>query len=211
MKILFLFLICFNFLNAQIVTGHLVYHRCCESPLEEVSITYLGSEQKFIFSKFDSTKIRLLLQKIIPDEKIITARGMSNDSIIEVFFAYKGNIDDNKPLNLITTAHLYGSYAINNGFIAPYMTLLYNGLDSLCLNIAKLYPLRSFMIRNYSLPSLPHYVLGNGLRDGNLADMRNIEKSYRLVDYFKELNWKIIHYRDQNGIHKSLFRPNKGW
>lgn len=211
MKSLFCFLICLNFLNAQVVTGHLVYKKCCESPLEEVSVNYLGSEEKFIFSKLDSSKIRHLLQRLIPDEKIITARGMSNDSTIEIFFAYKGMIDDNKPLNLITGAHLYGSYAVNNGFIAPYMSLVYKGLDSLSLNIAKTYPLRSFMVRNFSLPSLPHYVLGNGLKDGNLADMRNIEKSYRLVDYFKELNWKIIHYRDQFGISKALLRPTRGW
>ena len=86
MKSLFCFLICLNFLNAQVVTGHLVYKKCCESPLEEVSVNYIGSEQKFIFSKLDSSKIRHLLQKLMPDEKIITARGMSNDSIIEIFF-----------------------------------------------------------------------------------------------------------------------------
>jgi len=89
--------------------------------------------------------------------------------------------------------------------------MVYKDIDIIALGIAKEYPLKSFMVRNFSLPSLPMYVLGNGHRDGNLADMRNIDKSFRLVDYFKELNWKIIHYRDQFGIYKSLLRPNAGW
>ena len=89
--------------------------------------------------------------------------------------------------------------------------MIYKDIDLLCLSVAKTYPLRSFMVRNFYLPSLPMFVIGNGHRDGNLADMRNIDKSYRLVDYFKEMNWKIIHYKDQFGIQKSLFRPNSGW
>ena len=211
-KLLFLSLLFLTVtLNSQIVTGHLIYKRCCESPLQEVKVTYLGKEQKFIFNKLDSSKIRHMIQSIVPDEKIITTRGMSNDSTIEIFFAYKGSVSDNVPLNLVTPSHLYGSYASNNGFILPYTTMVYKDIDIIALGIAKEYQLKSFMVRNFSLPSLPMYVLGNGHRDGNLADMRNIDKSFRLVDYFKELNWKIIHYRDQFGIYKSLLRPNAGW
>ncbi len=211
-KILFLSLLLFAInLNCQIVTGHLIYKKCCEHSHQEVKITYLGKEQKFVFNKLDSSKVRHLLQSLMPDEKIITARGMSNDSTIEIFFAYKGSINDNVPINLETGSHLYGSYAVNNGFILPYVTMIYKDIDLLCLSVAKTYPLRSFMVRNFYLPSLPMFVIGNGHRDGNLADMRNIDKSYRLVDYFKEMNWKIIHYKDQFGIQKSLFRPNSGW
>ena len=79
-KILFLSLLLFAInLNCQIVTGHLIYKKCCEHSHQEVKITYLGKEQKFVFNKLDSSKVRHLLQSLMPDEKIITARGMKQD------------------------------------------------------------------------------------------------------------------------------------
>jgi hypothetical protein len=203
---------CYNYCLGQVVTGHLKYNKCCESGDQLVGLGFRGHRVGFKFNSLDSVKVRELVLKFVAPSDIISARGFSNDSTIEVFWCYKGIVNDlNEDIKLETGSHSIGGYASNNGFIAPFFSKIGTGLDVLGISIAKIYPLKTFMLRNYEARELPFFVLGHGVKNGNLADMRNIKNSYRLVDYFKELNWKIIWYKDQNGVVKSLFRNGLTW
>lgn len=67
------------------------------------------------------------------------------------------------------------------------------------------------MVKPWSAADIPLLVIARGTQNGELADMRWIRNSYRLVPYFKELNWRNIWYQDENGNPKNVMRPATGW
>ncbi len=77
----------------------------------------------------------------------------------------------------------------------------------LCAN----YDIINYFVRSINIPEGPLLVLTRGVRDGYLMDMRYIAKSYRLVDYFKELNYYVIWYNDVRGLPVGITRPKTGW
>lgn len=152
----------------------------------------------------------------IHNDSIISAfsYGGSADGIFEVFFAFKGQLSPN---NLDISISLEKKYVLGytstNGIIAPYFVKL--PIDSLKNTIEflyKNYEVRSFMVRNVTIPEMIPYILMRDPVNGKLADMRNIPDSYIYLESFKRLNWAIIWVKDKNGKVKSYFRPRvMGW
>jgi len=199
--------------GGQIITGHLVYDVCCEQDNFNFEIRYNGSIEYTSVNKINKDVIISLLSKTVHKDSIIDARAVFDSGKIQIFFAYKGNVpSDRMDLWLVTPHHSYASYAINSGIIVPAFTNAnIDGLQYKCEQIARTYQIRSFMFKPFSSKSIPFSVLSFGYRDGNLADMRNVANSYRLVDFFKELNWKTIWYMDSSGNKKGISRPTNGW
>lgn len=202
-----------SYLSGQIITGHLVYDVCCEQEDFKFELRYNGKIEYTSAFKLNKEVIISLLSKTVIKDSIIDARAVYDSGKIQIFFAYKGNVpSDRMDLWLVTPHHSYASYAINSGLIVPAFTNAnISGLQEICEQIARKYPMRSFMIKPFSSQSIPFNVLSHAVKDGNLADMRNITNSYRLIDYFKELNWKTIWYMDSFGNKKGISRPANGW
>lgn len=140
--------------------------------------------------------------------------GDSVDGILEVFFAFKGQLSpDNLDISVGYEKKYVLGYTSTNGIIAPYFVKL--PVDSLKNTIEflyKNYEVHSFMVRNVTIPEMPLYIVNKSPVNGNLADMRNIPDSYVYLETFKRLNWAIIWVRDKDGKVKSYFRPRvMGW
>lgn len=226
-KIILILLIAFN-LNAQqtevpkisqteFVMGVATYEYGYDfQPNELAYITYLG---KRIVVNVDSIKpknIFDLLKMTGQDSTTIVyldAWGSSITNRIELAFIYKGKQPNySQEINIETPHALYNmGNAYQNGIYIPALNVINTeNLRFAALIMATKYNIRTFMSKPFSLPQVPFIILANGTKNGNLIDMRWIENSYRLVDYFKEANWAIIWY-NENGKAKSLFRPKNGW
>lgn len=205
-----------NIVKAQnIVTGSVLYDRGYDfKPKELSTIGYLNTFVTFdIDSLSGSDVIRMLERAGIEKSRIIDARGYGSSTTnrVEVFFAYEGKLS--KSVEDVWTEnphHRYGGEAYQNKLLIPQFQNILTGLDSLILRIARDYTLYSFMVKPFNMPELPFMVLAKNPVDGVLADMRYIKNSVRLVPYFKDLNFQIIHY-NENGTAKVLFRPKTGW
>lgn len=185
-------------------------------PNELAYITYLG---KRIVVNIDSIKpkdIYGLLKQTGQDSSNIMyldAWGSSITNRIEIIFAYKGTQPNyNQEINIETPHALYNmGNAYQNGIYIPQLTVLNSeNLRLLAIVLASKYHIKTFMCKPFQLQQVPFIVLTNGTIGGNLMDMRWIPNSYRLVDYFKELNWAIIWY-NEGGKAKSAHRPKSGW
>lgn len=143
------------------------------------------------------------------------AYGSSDTDVIEILYAYKGTIPKEYIEIQISISggglYTFGDASQNKILINSIAKIPSADVYKLTWDISTAYPVRSFMVKPLSMPSLAFNVLSRGVQNGVLADMRNINNSYRLVDYFKELNWQIIHYKDALGVYKTVRRPVKGW
>lgn len=201
--------------RAQFVSGNLVYRQYDYKPMELVEVGFQGVWVTTPIDSLNGSDIKRLLNRVgIPDSLIIDCRafGSSNPDLVEIFFAYSGKLPTRTvDLAIRNKHHLYASYAVNQGIIMPAYSKIKAGLDSVAIKVATRDTVKSFMIKNYSMPMFPMLVLLKQPQNGTLADMRNIPGSYNYVDYFKDLNFEIIWYMDPSGFQKSLFRPKGGW
>lgn len=201
--------------SQRIVTGHLNYSGYDYLPGENTILHFGG---KTITVNVDSinpkTTRQLLTQAGIPDSVILYTAGFGSSIVnrVELFFAFVGTIPTRTIDVCIQNAHhKYCDYAIQDGLIIPqFQNLNIEELKQVAVFIATRYPLNSFMIKPFSYTSLPHLIIMSGVRDGILADMRNIRCTSRLLDYFIDLNYQIIWYQDCDGKVKNLNRQ-KGW
>lgn len=217
---LILFLILAVILNnvcksQNIVIGSLLYERGYDfKPNEITTIGYLNTYLTVnVDSLSDKDVVRMLTLAGIEPSRIKCAKGYGSatSNTIEIFFAYEGKIL--KPVEDVTeynNHHRYSGEAYQNKLLVPQFKNINQGLDSIILRVAKDYTLYSFMVKPFNMPELPFLVLAKNPINGTLADMRYIANSNRLVPYFKDLNFQIIHY-NENGTAKVLFRPKTGW
>ncbi len=197
------------------VTGHLVYANGIDySPNELVRLKYLSKFVDVSIDAINETVVRQLLTLAgVPANKIFVVKGYGSSStnVIEIFFAYEGVLPVARvDVGLENRYHRKTGYAIMNGLIIPSFTYL-SGLQQTAESIAQTYPTMSFMVKGYSIPSLPEWILPRALMNGALADMRWIPGSWKFVDAFKALNWKTIWFKDINGIQRGISRPVAGW
>lgn len=185
-------------------------------PNELAYITYMG---KRIVVNIDSIKpkdIYTLLKQVGQDSTTIMyldAWGSSITNRIEIVFAYKGTQPNYyQEINIETPHALYNmGNAYQNGIFIPQLAVINSeNLRLLSIVLASKYHIKTFMCKPFNLQQIPFIILSNGTRNGNTIDMRWIPNSYRLVDYFKELDWQIIWY-NENGKAKSTHRPKSGW
>lgn len=190
------------------------------SPNEPFQLFFQNNPIQCNIDSFTNENVKQLLLKCgVKENKIIYIASKAGSSIdkIEIFFAYEGTIENADRRSDLTIMHSYylrsvtPGYGIQSGMIVP--TFNYIDTDSLrkvVKSIVYKYPIRSFYIA-WSLPELPFLVLASGITNGVLADMRHLKNSYRLVPYFKEANFQIIHYRDEQNVWKVIRRPSTGW
>lgn len=214
MKKLLIFLFLPFLLSAQqnrIVTGHLSYNRYDYQPGEVTILRFNNQSVSVIVDSINEKTVRTLLNKSgIKDSSIIYAAGFGSSTLdkIECFFAFKGVMNGSR-LDFCTqnSHHLYCDYAAQDAILIPQFQMLdIVPLQNLAFDIALKYPVTSFMIKPFVFPGLPHLVITKNIPDGVLADMRNIDKSVRLKDYFIDLNYQIIWYKDLDGKAKTIFR-----
>lgn len=206
------------FLTAQIVVGTLQYPNKGYDFKQGESVTFTYQNQSVnvqVEYINDNTALSLLEKIGIKPENILCARafGSIETDEIEMMFAYKGSVPGNysAEIKLATNYHNYFDNAYQNGFLIPWYIHIGQSADSLANAWARLAPIRTFMCRPQSSPLLPFNIIGGGVKNGGLADMRNIPNSYQLVPYFKQANWKIIWYMDSTGKQIGLFKPTTGW
>lgn len=201
-----------------IVTGSIKYGGYDFLPGETFTLNYQNVSIQCNVDSFSAADIRrLLVNCSIPDSliKYIAAYGNSTTDIVEAFFAYEGAIKNSSQTSDINIDNKYhrktSGYGTQGGLIVPtYNYIISDSLRNVVKLIAYQYPIRSFYVA-WTLNELPFIVLANGSTNGTLADMRNTRNSYRLVPYFKEANFQIIHYRDEQNVWKTIRRPAKGW
>lgn len=206
------------FLTAQIVVGTLQYPNKGYDFKQGESVTFTYQNQSVnvqVEYINDNTALSLLEKIGIKPENILCARafGSIETDEIEMMFAYKGSVPGNysAEIKLATNYHNYFDNAYQNGFLIPWYIHIGQSADSLANAWARLAPIRTFMCRPQSSPLLPFNIIGGGVKNGGLADMRNIPNSYQLVPYFKQANWKIIWYMDSTGQQVGIYKPTKGW
>jgi len=200
------------------VTGNLIYKTAYDYYQNEiVKLKYLNKTVQIGIDDINNDSIADFLKFCgVPANDIIIAKGYgsSTKDMIEIFFAYRGTIPGNTgyaDLWVENAHHAYASYARQNGIIMPAYQNITQGLDTIALKLATDYLVSSFMVKPFSLPTLPGKVLAKGPLNGTLADMRNIPNSYVHVVPFKKLNWEILWYMDANGKQKTERRPKSGW
>lgn len=204
-------------LSAQFVCGNLIYDRGYDyKPSELFEIGFLNTYSTVNIDNLNNADlIRLLLRAGINKDSIIEARatGSSLTDRVELFFAYKGKLPgaiERTDVWVRNQYHSYASYAGNNILIVPQFTTINEGLDTVIQSLAESYRISSFMVKPFNLPELPFKILAKQPKNGEMADMRYIANSVRLIPYFKELNWKTIWY-NESGKPKSVTRPTTGW
>lgn len=214
--ILSILLICLMFgLRGQIVTGSLIYSKKKDiQDNENVILSYGNFKKQLNVNLIDGKAIEdLLILSGIKKDDILITRGYGNSTLneVETFFAYKGR-QSTRMVNIgvQTYYNTYFSTAYNDGILIPWFTKIGDKMDSIAIALAKLAAVNSFMCRNIAAPGLALVVLSNGIT-GTLADMRNVPNSYRLVPYFKELNWNLIWWMEADGTVKGEFKPVGGW
>lgn len=198
------------------VTGNLIYKTAYDYYYNEiVTLKYLNKSVQIGIDDINNASITdFLIFCGVPAADIITAKGYgsSTKDMVEIFFAYRGTIPGGYQDLWITNAHhAYASYARQNGIIMPAYQNIISGLDAIALKLANDYPVSSFMVKPFSIPTLPGKVLAKNPVNGTLADMRNIPNSYVHVVPFKKLNWEILWYMDASGRQKTERRPKSGW
>ncbi len=197
----------------QLNVGHLVYNVCCEVGDFEFQLKYNNQIEYCKLSTFSKFNVINVLTKTVQKDSIIEVIVSVEPTKIQIWFAYTGSYPSDKAdFWLLTDHHSFAGSVVNGWLAVPSFTGdKFSNLKPLCENLARKYPLKSFMFRISPSNSIPFSVLSYGVRDGNLADMRNVPYSYRLVPYFKDLNWKIIWYMDEYGTAKGIIKPNTGW
>lgn len=182
---------------------------------EILTFNYLGYSTDIPIDIFSPQHfINLLIKAGIDREDIIAVYAKATRSRLEVFLAYHGEIKNPRgraDFGFINSLKIPPGYGANNAFIAPYSKLIADEVIALAENLSFEYEINSFMIRNKAVPSIPLRALLFQVRDGVLADMRNIPYSYLLVQLFKDLNWGRIWYMDENLQQKAVVRPITGW
>lgn len=222
MKKLFIALLLFTTgLVAQpttIVVGHLAYKGHDFLQNESFQLTFQNVSISCNIDTFSVADVkRLLLNCGIAENKIVymAAYSESTSDRIEVFFAYEGSIANQEQKSDISVTNKHhkkaSGYGSQGGLIVPtFDYIISDSLRNIVKLIAYKYPIRSFYVA-WTLNELPFLVIASGVTNGTLADMRHIKNSYRLVPYFKEANFQIIHYRDEQNVWKVLRRPANGW
>jgi hypothetical protein len=203
-------------MNKNFVTGNLIYKDSYNYAQDEIiTITYLNKKFDVSIDKINSDfVIKMLNDCGVPSSKIIAAGGYgsSNLDIVEIFFAYEGTIPQpSVDLWLQNAHHKYAGYATQDGIIMPGYTQIAKNLDVAATKLATDFTVKSFMVKPFSMKTLPTLILSKNPNNGVLADMRNIPGSYVYVTPFKKLNWQILWYQDPNGKQKTERRPAKGW
>lgn len=203
-----------------LVTGQLKFHYPSShdkhfASHEGFTLTLRGVSGYFDIDNFKDIDIKLWLVKtgIKPDDVLFTkAYGSSANNAIELFYSVlMENPVDNKDIYL-NNGGLVGDYEKKQCVKLTNMVYIIgddvrNHIKYLCAN----YDIINYFVRSINIPEGPLLILSRGVRDGYLIDMRYIAKSYRLVDYFKELNYNVIWYNDANGLPVGLTRPKTGW
>ncbi|MBK6861004.1 MAG: hypothetical protein IPK91_02620 [Saprospiraceae bacterium] len=198
------------------VTGNLIYQTAYDYYQNEiVRLKYLNKTVSIVIDDINNNSIADFLKYCgVPAADIIIAKGYGSSTRdrVEIFFAYVGTIPGGtQDLWIENAHHAYASYARQNGIIMPAYQNINQGLDNIALKLASDYPVISFMVKPFSLPTLPGKVLAKTPINGTLADMRNIPNSYQHVVPFKKLNWEILWYMDASGKQKTERRPKSGW
>lgn len=202
----------------SVVVGILNFNRYDFAPNEKFHVYY---QYKYYPLEIDNINAAAIVKMLnfygVSSDSLIAveAYGSSTDNIVEILFAYRGVIPK-ETLEVgisITNGGLYvfGDVSQNKILINNVMHLSTDVVYKTIWDISKDYPIRSFMVKPFVMPFIAFNILSRGVVNGVLADMRNINNSYRLVDYFKELNWQIIHYKDAAGNYKTIRRPVNGW
>lgn len=202
--------------QARIVTGNLIYSGYDYTPGEQTVLKLNGVSITVNVDSINDKQIRLLLNKAgIKDSLILFTKGFGSSILnrIECFFAFEGVMPVPRIDFCTQNSHeLSCSYAVQDGLIVPqYLNINDALLQKVVVFIAQRYPITTFMVKPFSFDLLPFYVLIRYIQNGTLADMRNINCSERLVDYFIDLNYQIIWYKTCDGKIKNLMRPKTGW
>lgn len=182
---------------------------------EGFMLTLRGVVGYFDIDNFTDNDLKLwLIRTGIRAEDILFTKtyGSSTNNAIELFYSV-----------LMTTPVDNRDIYLNNGeFVGDYekkscvklTNMVYiigedvrSHIKYLCAN----YDIINYFVRSINIPEAPLLILTRGVRDGYLMDMRYIAKSYRLVDYFKELNYNVIWYNDLKGLPVGITRPKTGW
>jgi hypothetical protein len=203
-------------MDKTFVTGNLIYKDSYNYGKDEsITIQYLGKSFPVSIDQLNNDFItNMLIQCGIPANKIIAAGAFGSSSIdlVEIFFAYEGSIPQQYvDLWLINKHHKYAGYATQDGIIMPAYTQITKNLDAIATKLANDYMVKSFMIKPFSMKSLPAQILSKNPNNGVLADMRNIPGSYAYIAAFKKLNWQRLWYQDPSGKQKTEVRPQTGW
>lgn len=223
MKKSFLLSLCFLIFTTlvktqDVVVGSIVYTTYDYGPSDNLIVGYLNSTTSVVIDSFTAKDMTdLLIKAGVDKNKIIytDARSSSGDDIVEIWFAYEGklNTTNGQGKFWISNPHHSAYYnAVNNYLAVRQSTKLdIEKMKPVVSKIALNYNIRSFMVKPWSAADIPLLVIARGTQNGELADMRWIRNSYRLVPYFKELNWRNIWYQDENGNPKNVMRPATGW
>lgn len=219
-KLLVLLFLCSKLVaqSPTIVVGHLAYKGYDFVQNESFQLSFQNVSISCNIDSFGKDDVKRLLSNCsIPDNKLIyiAAKSSSVTDQIEIFFAYEGTIANAQQSSDISVSNKYhrksAGYGSQGGLIVPtFDYIISDSLRNVVKLIAYKYPIRSFYVA-WTLNELPFLVIASGVTNGVLADMRHIRNSYRLVPYFKEANFQVIHYRDEQNVWKVLRRPANGW
>ena len=200
----------------RVVTGNLIYSGFNYQAGEQTILKFNNYSITENIDSISGKTVKALLNKAgIPDSVLLYVAGFGSSIVdrVEIFFAFEGVMGkEDLDLCVQNSHHLSCGYASQDGLIIPnYLNLNIEQLQAVAAYIAAKYPLRSFMIKPFRFDMLPHFVIIKQAGNGKLADMRNIPKSFNLIEYFISLNYGIIWYQDDRGRQRSIFRPKSGW